>query len=169
MFTELDSRKLWFDGTNQVDPANVLDLLVQGCSIEKIVVNYSNKDVEDFNLLSDVPLEIGKSKNVAFDFNWNIPQTYKDLNLPAFILAKVENLNQEYKVRAEEELKEVEKRGLADLFKTIIYVVDTLRQNNQIWGVGRGSSCASLILFLIGIHRVDPIKYGISASEFFHN
>jgi DNA polymerase III alpha subunit len=47
------------------------------------------------------------------------------------------------------------------------YVVDTLRENNIVWGVGRGSSVASYVLHLIGVHKIDSIKYNIPIEEFF--
>jgi DNA polymerase III alpha subunit len=33
--------------------------------------------------------------------------------------------------------------------------------------VGRGSSVASYVLFLIGVHKIDPIKYELPIEEFF--
>jgi DNA polymerase III alpha subunit len=47
------------------------------------------------------------------------------------------------------------------------YIVDTLRANNIVWGVGRGSSVASYVLHLIGVHKIDSIKYSIPIEEFF--
>jgi DNA polymerase III alpha subunit len=47
------------------------------------------------------------------------------------------------------------------------YIVDTLRANNVVWGVGRGSSVASYVLHIIGVHKIDPIKYNIPIEEFF--
>jgi len=54
-----------------------------------------------------------------------------------------------------------------DVLHVMKYIVDTLRANNILWGVGRGSSVASYVLFLIGIHKVDSIKYNLPIEEFF--
>jgi DNA polymerase III alpha subunit len=35
-----------------------------------------------------------------------------------------------------------------------------------VWGVGRGSSVASYVLFLIGVHRIDSMKYNLDYKEF---
>lgn len=43
--------------------------------------------------------------------------------------------------------------------------IDTLYRDGVVWG-GRGSSCASYALFLIGVHPVNPIKYEINFKEF---
>ena len=32
-----------------------------------------------------------------------------------------------------------------------------MRENNIVWGVGRGSPVASYVLFLIGVHRINSI------------
>jgi DNA polymerase III alpha subunit len=47
------------------------------------------------------------------------------------------------------------------------YVVDTLRNNQVVWGVGRGSSVASYVLFIIGVHKIDSVKYKLPINEFF--
>ena len=53
------------------------------------------------------------------------------------------------------------------VLKTMKYVVDTLRANNVVWGVGRGSSVASYVLFIIGVHKIDSVKYKLPINEFF--
>jgi DNA polymerase III alpha subunit len=47
------------------------------------------------------------------------------------------------------------------------YIVDTLRKNQIVWGVGRGSSVASYALYLIGVHKIDSVKYDLPIGEFF--
>ena len=48
----------------------------------------------------------------------------------------------------------------------MIYLVDIMRQNNIVWGVGRGSSVASFVLYLIGVHKINPIIYDLDWREF---
>ena len=71
---------------------------------------------------------------------------------------KVKNKNEEY--------TEYEKRGLLNLLRFLVYLVDTMRENNIVWGVGRGSSVASYVLYLIGIHKINSIQYGLDWHEF---
>ena len=59
-----------------------------------------------------------------------------------------------------------DKYNIIDVLKVCIYIIDTLRKNNIVWGVGRGSSVASYVLFLIGIHKIDSIKYNLIIEEF---
>ena len=59
-----------------------------------------------------------------------------------------------------------EERGLYPLLKHLLFLVDHFRKNNIVWGVGRGSSVASFVLYLIGIHKVNPLKYDLDIKDF---
>ena len=52
-----------------------------------------------------------------------------------------------------------------NLLRYMIYLVDFMRANNIVWGVGRGSHVASYVLYLIGIHKVNPIPHGLDYSR----
>ena len=65
-----------------------------------------------------------------------------------------------------EELEAFIQHGMMDLLFYLKYLVDTLRDNNVVWGVGRGSSVASYVLYLIGVHRIDSMKYNLDWHEF---
>ena len=73
---------------------------------------------------------------------------------------------QEQIERVNQELELFHKHGMIDLLYYLKYLVDTMRENNVVWGVGRGSSVASYVLYLIGIHRIDSIKYELDIHEF---
>ena len=66
-----------------------------------------------------------------------------------------------------QELRLFAKHDMIPMLKTMKYVVDTLRANNVVWGVGRGSSVASYVLHIIGVHKIDSVKYNIPIEEFF--
>ena len=68
--------------------------------------------------------------------------------------------------RAGEELLLYQERDMFILLKYLKYLVDTLRTNNIVWGVGRGSSVASFVLYLIGIHRINSLYYDLPITEF---
>lgn len=173
MKTELKNRTLWYDGTNQVEPEDVPQLILDGVPLSKIVVNSLNEDLETFNTLEDVEFPLNKMENNQLGSSWNIPSQCKNINLKEYILAKLvdrfPNADDRYVKRLEEELLEITSRDVVDLFRTLIFVTETLLKSDTVLGVGRGSSCASLFLFVLGLHKVDPIKYNIPASEFFHN
>lgn len=96
--------------------------------------------------------------------NWAMPQEYKDLDIVKFIDDK--GLNYQERKRVEEEMKLFEERGMIPVLRFLVYLVDLCKQNNIVLGVGRGSSVASYVLYLLKVHRVDSIKYNLDIKEF---
>jgi DNA polymerase III alpha subunit len=97
---------------------------------------------------------------------WNMPDRYKNLNLQDYINQRHPDLTEVQWIRVREELGEFKTRNLNDLLRFLIYFVDQMRSNNIIYGVGRGSSIASYVLFLLGVHRIDSYKYNLDIKEF---
>ena len=96
--------------------------------------------------------------------NWLMPNEYKDMDIAKWILEQCETEPELQRVG--EELLIFQERDLFDLLRYLKYLVDTMRGNGVIWGVGRGSSVASYVLYLIGIHRINSMYYDLSISEF---
>jgi DNA polymerase III alpha subunit len=96
--------------------------------------------------------------------NWRMPVEYKNLDIAAYVLGLCQ---QEHELqRVGQELLLYQERGLFDLLRYLKYLVDTLRKNNVVWGVGRGSSVASYVLFLLGVHKIDSLYYNLDIDEF---
>ncbi len=96
--------------------------------------------------------------------NWHLPKEYQELNITEFLIQNSPSINHQ---RVIQEIKLFEKHNMIPVLRTMKYVVDTLRANNVVWGVGRGSSVASYVLHIIGVHKIDSIKYNIPIEEFF--
>jgi DNA polymerase III alpha subunit len=96
--------------------------------------------------------------------DWFIPQEYNDMDMEAFLVNACPKENYD---RLIAEINLYKKHNMFDVLKAMKYIVDTLRANNIVWGVGRGSSVSSYCLYLIGIHKIDSIKYNLPISEFF--
>lgn len=95
---------------------------------------------------------------------WLMPDRYLDLDLNKLLLSRCNNTEQ--KERVCEELELYKKYNLEILLRFMVYMIDTFRKNNIIWGIGRGSSVSSYCLYLIGVHRVDSIKYNLDIKDF---
>jgi len=95
---------------------------------------------------------------------WLMPDKYKTLDIAKYVLSLCET-DQELQ-RAGQELLLYQERDMFDLLKYLKYLVDTMREHNIVWGVGRGSSVASFVLFLIGIHRINSLYYDLDIDEF---
>lgn len=103
------------------------------------------------------------SENINIS-NWLIPQSYKDLDIEEYL---VHNCPEENYDRLITELALYRKYNMIPVLKAMKYIVDTLRKNNVVWGVGRGSSVSSYTLYLLGVHRIDSVKYKLPIEEFF--
>ena len=96
--------------------------------------------------------------------NWYMPDKYYQIDVKKYLLDKCQT--QEERDRVELEYKLYEKKNFIKVLQFLIYFVDTLRANNLVWGVGRGSSVASFCLFLIGVHKINPLQYNLNIAEF---
>lgn len=97
--------------------------------------------------------------------NWFIPNEYKNFDVESYCLNSCTTEQEKSRVLLELDL--YKKNNFIPVLRSIKYVVDTLRKNNIVWGVGRGSSVASYVLFILGVHKIDSIKYNIPIDEFF--
>lgn len=96
--------------------------------------------------------------------HWHMPDEYKNLDIAKWVLDQCQS--EEELQRVGHELLLYQERDLFNLLRYLKYLVDTLRQNNIVWGVGRGSSVASYVLYLIGVHKINSMYYDLSVEEF---
>jgi DNA polymerase III alpha subunit len=96
--------------------------------------------------------------------NWYMENSYKQMDIAQWILdqCKTEAELQ----RAGSELLLFQARNMFDLLKFLKYFVDTAKKNNIVWGVGRGSSVASFVLYLLGVHKINSLYYDLDITEF---
>jgi DNA polymerase III alpha subunit len=96
--------------------------------------------------------------------NWHMPLEYKQLDIAAHVLGLCES---EVELqRCGQELLLYQERDLFNLLKYLKYLVDVMTTNNIIWGVGRGSSVASFVLYKLRVHRIDSLHYNLDVHEF---
>lgn len=94
---------------------------------------------------------------------WFMPENYCP-DLVDLLYSKCTTDQQ--KDRVDQELTLFIQHGMFDLLFYLKYLVDTMNQNNVVWGVGRGSSVASYVLYLLGVHKIDSLKYNLDIHEF---
>ena len=95
---------------------------------------------------------------------WFIPKEYQCMDIEEFLVSHCPKQNYD---RLIQELDLYKSHNLLPVLRAMKYIVDTLRNNNIVWGVGRGSSVASYVLFIIGVHKIDSVKYKLPINEFF--
>lgn len=72
----------------------------------------------------------------------------------------------EYMERLKFEIDIVYKMGYCGYFLIVADYVEWAKKNGIITGPGRGSAAGSLISYLTGITKVDPLKYGLLFERF---
>jgi len=155
---------------------DLVDMIYSGHADKvHVVLCDATDDVDRFNAAMEeqglsklqkyIPLDVDqKTFDGVCQGEWFMPEEYKTLNVHNYILTKC--ATQEETARCAEELAEFEGRDMMNLLRYMIYLVDFMRENNIVWGVGRGSSVASYVLYLIGVHRINSIQYDLDWREF---
>ena len=139
-----------------------IELLYRGKSLYNIPFD----DVEKFNSMCE-QLDIEQLVNkVDYSKEFNIPQHYKQIDVDQYVRNLARNVTLDGQKRVEMELELFRTRKLFPILQLLIYIVDTMRKHNLVWGVGRGSSVASYCLYLIGVHKIDSVKYNLDIREF---
>jgi DNA polymerase III alpha subunit len=152
MWTETNTEKQLIEGILRHGPE-----ILEHCQSSDDLTQYLTR-------LNTERLDYPIPKQAIDPSHWFVPNDYCP-NLVEFLFGQCDT--EEQRKRVELELELFIKNGMYDLLHVMKYVVDTLRANNVVWGVGRGSSVASYVLHLIGVHKIDSIKYNIPIDEFF--
>ncbi len=131
----------------------------------EIDIDQTNK-ISGFNLVEHY---VGDNKTIN-DFDllnqslWMMPKSYKQMDICQYILEQCDG--EAELQRCGHELLMFQDRDMFDLLRYMKYLVDIMRLNNIIWGVGRGSSASSFVLYKIGVHRVNSLYYHLNVEEF---
>jgi DNA polymerase III alpha subunit len=133
-----------------VDLAGVVDILDTVPKFQSYCSDIENLSVEQFDQERQQ--------------RWFMPTEYQQLDIAKHVL-ELCRTDAELQ-RVAQELLMYQERNLFDLLRYLKYLVDTMRQNQIIWGVGRGSSLASYVLYLMGIHRINSMLYELDPAEF---
>jgi len=153
---------------------DLINLLYQNKSTKGLLVDTADPDIgkyleaqELLNLPGIKPYNPLSISVEEFDQqnqnNWRMPGEYKNIDIEEFLVGQCPAENYQ---RLVDELQEYRSRNMLNLLRWLKYLVDTCRQHNIVWGVGRGSSVASYTLFLLGVHKIDSVKYNLDWQDF---
>ena len=157
---------------------DLVDMIYSG-HVDKchVVLCDPSDDIDQFNtamreqhlpeLKQYIPLDVDqKTFDGALQSEWFMPDEYKNKDIVWHVHNVKETYTQEERDRIEEELDAFRERGMFPLLRYMVYLVDFMRENNIVWGVGRGSSVASYVLYLIGVHKINSIQFDLDWREF---
>jgi DNA polymerase III alpha subunit len=151
---------------------DIFNALYKGHGLTSDMIVESNPNIKQLEEISNLKfvepyptdLAVGIDEyDLACQQNWFMPEDYKTLDIESYLVSICPKENYQ---RLIEELQEYRERNMLDLLKWLKYFVDTCNSKGVLWGVGRGSSVASYVLFLLGVHSVDSIKYNLDWQEF---
>ena len=169
---DLKNRVIYEDGTVLCSESAAVDILYQGRDLSDVILNDENIATEfnKANVLLDQGFEFLSSGNgpqydgVDWYSAWLTPAPEKDVNVQDYCLQRCTTDEQRNRVVYEMQL--FEERKMMPVLRHLIWMVGHMRKKKIVWGVGRGSSVSSYVLYLIGINRIDPLQFNLDVREF---
>ena len=170
--SNLKHHRLFFDGDVEIasgDNNKIFEYIIKNGSLpDNVFVDEITEEIKQYNRYSDQKLSTKKDiRDIVAE--WTVPSAFMEMDIEQYIKSiqipvdhKTERL-----ARRDKELLLFKKHNLYDVLKLIVFVVETFKEKNIVWGTGRGSSCSSYIFYLLGLHSVDVIYYDIPITDFF--
>ncbi len=159
-----------------MNPDAVFRLAMEGHDVWSIPVD-SSPEIEQFNATlalfdkpglelkqPDEPATTPEQEHARHAASWMVSDDIKTIPVHDFLLGLCRTPEEADRVNAEMIL--YRERDLIPLLQLMMYLVNHFRENNVVWGVGRGSSVSSFVLYLIGVHKVNSLRYGLAIEEF---
>jgi DNA polymerase III alpha subunit len=167
----LKNRKILEDGTVICNDDALIDILYSGQNFDGVFCDDAGHQEEwdranrllDTTYSAPIFADDPQYKEIDWYQYWRTPTEYTNIDLLSWCLDKC-NTDEEID-RVNLEISEFEKRNMIPIMKHLIYCVDAWRENKIFWGVGRGSSVCSFVLYLIGINRINPLQYELNLNE----
>lgn len=162
-------------GRKKINTQNLCDLLYLNPELD--LARFLVTDAEAYNTsvqkmhIDTAPLKQYQELDISIeDFDqenqahWHMPKEYIELDVAEWVLGKCSTPKELQRVGTE--LLLYQERNLFELLRYLKYLVDTMRANQLVWGVGRGSSVSSFVLYLIGVHKINSLYYDLDIREF---
>lgn len=168
----LENRTILDDGTVICTDAALIELIYSGSDLSAVVAAESpavtlfnqTDAVLDTNFGTIATANEPIYSDVNWMSHWFTPEQYKNLDITAWCLDRCSN--QTERSRALKELDIFREKNMISVLQHLVYMVDHWRSNNIVWGVGRGSSVCSFVLYLIGINRINPLDWDLEIEDF---
>jgi len=157
------------------DDKDLCNLIMQGKDLENLKGVIVDDSVDSDNIVNFTNsainfIEHEESDKTVSEFdedcqsNWHMPAEYQNLDIAEYVLSLCDS--QAELQRCGHELLLFQQKNLFELLCYLKYLVDTMKENNIIWGIGRGSSVASYVLYKLGVHGIDSMYYDLEPEEF---
>ncbi len=173
---ELEDRWLTRSGVTIVPPESAVlqDAIRRGIT-QHVRVTEVVPEIVQFNKFALAPIrEVCNDDFRTPSPTLNVPEPYSSMDMYEFLVGRLEsNLSlfpkSEWRKRIErfnEEFEWLSTNGKIPLLKMLAYVVEMLSMHHVPWGVGRGSSVGSYVMYLLEVHDIDPVRFDLDWREF---
>lgn len=154
----LDGEKvfeLWFQGGN-----------TEGAVVEQDddVIRFNDQCTERDKLAHLLTMGAEPEPHSERTKRWIIPEEFLNLDITEYCLTLCSTDEERRRVKHEMQLFQF--YNMIPVLQALVYMVDVFRKKKIVWGIGRGSSVASFVLYLIGVHKIDSIRFGLEVEDF---
>lgn len=112
-------------------------------------------------LAAECTATIPKAQNVKY----NSPKTLEQMCIEAAPARRIDLASPIYKARLRRELDMIAEKDFADYFFVIADMLQYAKKHMMV-GPARGSSCGSLVCYLLSITEIDPIPFDLLFERF---
>lgn len=172
MMLKLDNRTVFDDGTVICNVDAAVELLYSGKSLSQAIFQ-PDEEIQLYNVSNEImdcnldPLLISNEQcfnDYQWYRHWNTLEPWSSMSVLDYCIEKC--ATDDERIRVCEEYKLFDERDMIPVLKHLIWMVQNFRERGIFWGVGRGSSVSSYILYLIGINRINPMQFDLDIKEF---
>lgn len=119
--------------------------------------------------LPEFEIDLASKRHLGISEDSSNYDFLKALALNGFKTLNINKTDKDYKKyvdRAKHELDTLKELGFIDYILLVWDVIHFCKTSDIPIGLGRGSAAGSLILYLVGVTRIDPVKYDLYFERF---
>ena len=119
--------------------------------------------------LPEFEIDLSSKRHLGISEDSSNYDFLRALALNGFKTLNINKSDKNYKKyvdRAKHELETLKELGFTDYILLVWDVIHFCKTNDIPTGLGRGSAAGSLILYLVGVTRIDPVKYDLYFERF---
>jgi DNA polymerase-3 subunit alpha len=140
------------------------------CNIKDFSDQFENTELDIHGVrLPEFEIDLASKRHLGISEDVSNYDFLRALSLNGFKTLNIDKTNKDYKKyvdRAKHELDTLKELGFIDYILLVWDVIHFCKTSDIPVGLGRGSAAGSLILYLVGVTRIDPVKYDLYFERF---
>jgi len=140
------------------------------CNIKDFSDQFENTELDIHGVrLPEFEIDLASKRHLGISEDASNYDFLRALSLNGFKTLNINKTDKDYKKyvdRAKHELDTLKELGFIDYILLVWDVIHFCKTSDIPVGLGRGSAAGSLILYLVGVTRIDPVKYDLYFERF---